>query len=74
MANDKVERILAAIAALSEEERAELFERLAGEAGFPTASQSSLPLQFISRELEGQADYVIIFDGGSQGNPGPHAI
>ncbi len=71
MANDKIERILAAIAALSEEERAELFERLAGEAGFPAASQSSLPLQFVSRELEGQVDYVITFDGGSQGNPGP---
>jgi ribonuclease HI len=76
MANDEVERILAAIAALSDEKRAELLQRLAEDAdsrpAAPSpASQSSLPLQFISREPEGPADYVITFDGGSQGNPGP---
>lgn len=71
MTNDKVERILAAIAALSEEERAELLQRLADETDFSPAPQSSLPLQFTSTELEGPADYAIVFDGGSQGNPGP---
>lgn len=71
MANDKVERILVAIAALSEEEHAELLQRLASEADFFPATQSSLPLQFTSTELDGPADYTIVFDGGSQGNPGP---
>jgi ribonuclease HI len=71
MSNDKIERILAAIAALSDEERAELLQRLAGEADFSPATQSPLPIQFTSTELEGPADYTIVFDGGSQGNPGP---
>jgi len=70
MANDKVERILAAIAALSEEARAELLQRLASEANLSPAPQSSLPLQFTSTQLEGPVDYSIAFDGGSQGNPG----
>jgi ribonuclease HI len=69
--SDNVERILAAIAALSEEERADLFERLAGETGFQPLSQTALPLHFAADELEGPADYIITFDGGSQGNPGP---
>lgn len=71
MASDKVERILAAIAALSEEERAELLQRLAGEEDLFPATQSPLPLQFTSIELKGPADYTLTFDGGSQGNPGP---
>ena len=69
--HDNVVRILAAIAALSEEERNILFERLAGEAGFVPASQQPLPLHFVANEFKGQADYVLIFDGGSHGNPGP---
>jgi ribonuclease HI len=71
MSNDKIERILAAIAALSEEERAELLQRLTSESDFSSANQPSLPLQFTSTELADPADYVIVFDGGSQGNPGP---
>lgn len=71
MVNDEVERILAAIAALSEEARAELLQRLASAADLPPATQSSLPLQFTATQLEGPADYGITFDGGSQGNPGP---
>jgi ribonuclease HI len=67
--SDNVERVLGAIAALSEEERAKLLERLAGE--FPSASQAAMPLRFVADDLEGPADYTIIFDGGSQGNPGP---
>jgi ribonuclease HI len=69
--HDKVVRILAAIAALSEEERNILFERLAGEAGFVPASQQPLPLHFVADEFRGPTDYVLVFDGGSQGNPGP---
>jgi ribonuclease HI len=69
--SDNIDRVLAAIAALSEEERADLFERLTGEAGFSPISQTALPLHFAADELEGPADYVITFDGGSHGNPGP---
>jgi ribonuclease HI len=70
MASDEVERILSAIAALTEENRAELLRRLADTYDRSPANQSSLPLQFTSTEPDGPADYIIIFDGGSQGNPG----
>jgi ribonuclease HI len=70
MSNDRIERVLAAITALSEEERAELLQRLESESNF-SETQSSLPLQFTSTELAGPTDYTIVFDGGSQGNPGP---
>jgi ribonuclease HI len=69
--SDSVDRILAAIAALSEEERARLFERLARAGKLSPASQTATPLHFVDDEWEGPADYTIIFDGGSQGNPGP---
>jgi ribonuclease HI len=71
MSNDKIERILAAIAALSEEERAEIFQRLANEVDHSLTTQSSHPLQFTLKEPQGPVDYTIVFDGGSQGNPGP---
>lgn len=69
--SDSVERILEAIGALSEEERARLFERLASEEALPPESQAAMPLHFAEQEWEGPADYVVVFDGGSQGNPGP---
>jgi ribonuclease HI len=69
--SDSVERILAAIAVLSEEERARLFERLTREEELPPASQTDAPLHLVDDEWEGPADYTLIFDGGSQGNPGP---
>jgi probable phosphoglycerate mutase len=68
--HENVERILAAIAALSDEERCELFERLSSEAGFPPTSRSPLPLESTSVAPQTAADFTIIFDGGSQGNPG----
>jgi ribonuclease HI len=68
--SDSIERILAAIAALSEGERARLFERLAGEEELPPASATGTSL-WTDDEWEGPADYTLIFDGGSQGNPGP---
>ncbi len=67
--SENVERILAAIAALSPEERAVLFDRLAGAA--PSPSQATLPLHFTVAGLEGTADYMLTFDGGARGNPGP---
>ena len=69
--NDNVERILAAIAALSEEERAALLARLASEIEYPSSPRAANPLPFATGDLEGPADYTLIFDGGSQGNPGP---
>lgn len=68
--SDSVERILAAVSSLSEEERDRLFKRLASEVGFCPTSQKAV-LGFTAGELEDQADYTIIFDGGSKGNPGP---
>lgn len=67
--SENVERILAAIAALSPEERAVLLDRLAGAA--PSPSQATLPLHFAVAGLEGTADYMLTFDGGARGNPGP---
>jgi len=69
--SDNVAQILAAIEVLSETERAELLERLAEGAVPGRASQAAMPMSFATDGLDGPADYTIIFDGGSQGNPGP---
>jgi ribonuclease HI len=69
--SDNVERILAAIAELSDDERAKLFERLGSAAGAGSITQTTAPLHFTDEEWEGPADYIMIFDGGSRGNPGP---
>ena len=69
--HESVDRILGAIAALSEEARAELFERLASEAGFPSPHPSSPTPPTTPSKIPTCADVTIVFDGGSQGNPGP---
>jgi len=71
--SNSVERILAAIAALSEEEQKRLFKHLADEKEHspPTSQQRTMPLDFTADGLESQPDYILIFDGGSKGNPGP---
>jgi ribonuclease HI len=69
--HESVDRILAAIAALSEEARAELFERVSSEIGLHSPHQFPLPLSTTPTELPSSADFTIVFDGGSQGNPGP---
>lgn len=66
------QQILEAIAALPEDERAGLFTRLreiyAEEVPTPTIGKPQrLPLS----DWAGQVDYMIVFDGGSRGNPGP---
>ena len=70
-----VDEILAAISALSEAEKRELFEKLAAieESEAPGgSSEARRPrLAFDAGQLEGQPDYVLVFDGGSMGNPGP---
>lgn len=65
---DDVERILTAIAALPGEERRRLLQRLGVDEG--ALNQAALALDFSAGELDGAADIVIIFDGGSRGNPG----
>ncbi|MCS6910542.1 MAG: ribonuclease HI family protein [Anaerolineales bacterium] len=62
--------LLDAIAALSEAERRELLARLRErypEDDAPTLQQGRLPLS----DWTGPVDYLIVFDGGSHGNPGP---
>lgn len=66
-----VERILEGIYALSPEERSRLLAELESAGLSPSASQQALPLSFTTEEMEGPADHVLVFDGGSQGNPGP---
>jgi ribonuclease HI len=70
MTSSRVEALLKQIARLNERERRELLARLQSD-----AQQTSLPLMdsantFKSNTLTGQPDIVVIFDGGSQGNPG----
>lgn len=68
---DTIERILSAVASLSETEREELFRRLSDEWSLQLPAQTSMPLALeVDQGLE-EPDYVIIFDGGSKGNPGP---
>jgi len=68
-----VDEILAAISALSEAERRELLEKLSAveefTGGLVRARQPALT--FDVGQLEGQPDYILVFDGGSLGNPGP---
>jgi len=70
-----VDEILAAISALNEAEKSELFQELPTIEGFPDSgglSEARKPtLAFDASQLEGQPDYVLVFDGGSLGNPGP---
>lgn len=70
-----VDEILAAISALSEAEKVELFEELSATEGLKDPgglSGARKPtLVFDAGQLEGQPDYVLVFDGGSLGNPGP---
>jgi len=66
-----LQRLLEAIAALPEAERQDLLARLREIYGVPAPK----PAQQIGLELgepdwTGPADYLIVFDGGSRGNPG----
>jgi len=69
-----VAEILAAVSALSEVEKRELFEELSTMEEFKRtggASEARKPVAFDAGQLEGRPDYVLVFDGGSLGNPGP---
>jgi ribonuclease HI len=70
-----VDEVLAAISALSEAEKRQILETLSAiaESGAPgKLSEACRPRSvFDAGQLEGQPDYVLVFDGGSIGNPGP---
>ncbi len=67
------EEALAAILALPKAERARLFDMLAREPSLARYMMPPPPRQLgfeTSADFEGAPDYVIVFDGGSEGNPG----
>jgi len=67
------EEVVEAILALPKAERARLFDMLAREPSLARYMMPPPPKQSVfetSAEFEGAPDYVIIFDGGSEGNPG----
>jgi ribonuclease HI len=69
-----VAQLLAQIEDLSQDERGQLFDQLTKTYQFPSPNQvpqQKLPLSTPEEALGKQTDYVIIFDGGSKGNPGP---
>ena len=72
-ANSTAEEALRAILALPAAERARLFELMAREPSLAryAASLSARQLGFETKaDLKGAPDFVVVFDGGSQGNPG----
>ena len=64
------QQILEAIAALSESERHDLLSRLRELYGTPTAPPARQLGLTLSDDWDGPADVILVFDGGSQGNPG----
>lgn len=86
MSDLSLDDLLEAIASLDPDQRRELFSRLGVMPIAPAGRQLRLLNEFAANTLEGAPDYVLMFDGGSQGNPGrgygsyalmnvePHAI
>jgi len=71
---DTVEEILAAVKSLPVEERERLLAALAAEYGAELVSRPSqleLGAAFEVPTPVEEADYILVFDGGSHGNPGP---
>jgi len=67
------EEALKMILALPKEERARLFDLMAREPSLARYMMPPPPRQLafdVSSEFEGPPDYVVVFDGGSEGNPG----
>jgi ribonuclease HI len=69
---DRVQEIAAAIAALQPEEKQHLFGLLAerGELPDPVPALTQLELMPSNPGNPRSPDYILIFDGGSKGNPG----
>lgn len=66
--------LLATIESLPSTEREQLFAALASRYGdilAPRPAQLALGSEFAAAPPVDQPDYVLVFDGGSQGNPGP---
>ena len=64
-----LQSLLEAIAALPEDERQDLLSRLREVYGVPAPARQ-LGLGLSENGWTGPADYLIVFDGGSRGNPG----
>ena len=67
------EEALDVILALPKAERARLFDLMARELSLARYMLPPTPKQLgfeVSADFEGTPDYVIVFDGGSEGNPG----
>lgn len=72
--SERVDELLTTIAGLPRDDRARLFQQLAKDYQFPAPDrvpQRTLPLTTPDATPKDQPDYVLIFDGGSKGNPGP---
>jgi len=69
---DQVQRLAEAIAGLQPEEKRRLFELLAREGQLPSEPPAAAETQPRPNRAgqEWSPDYVLIFDGGSRGNPG----
>lgn len=69
---DQVQRLAEAIASLSPEEKRRLFELLARQGELPGGPPSEARARPLPNRAgpAGSPDYVLIFDGGSRGNPG----
>jgi ribonuclease HI len=73
---DRVSEIAAAVAALQPADKERLFRLLARQGDLPEEVASTAPatsqlkLQLDAPQPLAAPDYVLIFDGGSQGNPG----
>jgi ribonuclease HI len=61
-----VDEIMAQIDGLTEKDRAAVLDRLNAQ-----AARTVGRTRFEAADLDGPADYTIVFDGGSHGNPGP---
>ena len=64
-----IQTLLEQIAQLSDDERADLLARLREIYSAPPPARQ-MGLALAAGEWSGPADYIVVFDGGSQGNPG----
>ena len=69
---DTVEEIAGAIAALQPADKQRLFRLLAEQGDLPVQAISPHPAQLpLVAPGPRPSDYLLVFDGGSKGNPGP---
>jgi ribonuclease HI len=72
---DEVQEIARAIARLEPVQKRRLFQMLAAQGDLAVADSGGSPSQLNllpdDQPYQGKPDYLLIFDGGSKGNPGP---